>query len=109
MLMLTSISVNAQRTIKRYQPVYLINTESATRIALEQQLNKKTFSIELFLIDYPVLDSLKNYDPKVKYSIINDALISAVTPSANGKWTYYYLKNNIIYKVKNKKRVKGIF
>ena len=108
-LVLSITAVNAQRTTKTYQPVYLINTDGATRIAKEQQLNKKTFLIEVFLIDYPVLDSIKNYDPKAKYSLINDNLISAVAPSMNGKWTFYYLKNNQIYKVKNKKRINRSF
>ena len=76
---------------------------------MEQQLKKKTFSIQIFLADYPVLDSLKDFDPKAKYSIINDALIQAVAPSANGKWTFYYLKNDQIYKVKNKQRIEKTF
>jgi hypothetical protein len=109
LLLLSAGAVKAQRTTKTYQPVYLINTESATRIAVEQQLKKKTFSIEMFLIDYPVLDSIKDYNPKAKYSLINDALIRAVAPSANGKWTYYYLKNDQIYKVKKKKTINRSF
>lgn len=108
-LMLYITVANAQRTSKTYQPVYLINTDGATRIAVEQQLKKKTFSIEMFLVDYPVLDSIKNFDPKAKYSLINDALISAVATSSNGKSTIYYLKNNQIYKVKNKKRINRSF
>lgn len=108
-LVLSITVANAQRTTKTYQPVYLINTDGATRIAVEQQLKKKTFSIEMFLVDYPVLDSIKNYDPKAKYSLINDNLISAVATSSDNKWTLYYLKNNQIYKVKNKKRINRSF
>lgn len=103
MLLLANFTASAQRTTKTYQSVYIINSETAQRIALEQQLNKKTFSVQAFLAEYPVLDDLKDFNPKEKYGLINDALISAVASSANGKWTFYYLKNNQIYKVKKKR------
>lgn len=104
MLLLVDFTVSAQKKIKTYQPVYIINSETAKRVALEQQLNIKTSVVQVFLIEYPVLEDLKNFDSKKKYGLINDALIDVVAPSNNKKWTLYYLKNNKVYKVKNKRR-----
>lgn len=106
MLVLTSVTTNAQKTVKSYQSAYLINRESAERIAKEQQLNKKTIAVQMFLIEYPVLDSLKNFNPKEKYSLINNALISAVVTSDDNKAVTFFLKNGEVYKVKKKHQVK---
>lgn len=97
--------IYAQRTVKTYQPAYVINSETAKRIASEQQLNKKSVEIQLLLIDYPILEKIEEYNRRQKYSLINDSLILTVMDSDDGKYTLFYLKNNEIYKVKNKKRI----
>jgi hypothetical protein len=101
-LFFLNLPIYAQKTVKVYEPVYLLNTETARRVAMEQQLKQKSVPVQILLIDYPILDSLKNYNPKEKYSLINDKLISAIATTE--KYTLYYLKNDQIYKVKKKKR-----
>lgn len=105
MLVLTTVATYAQKTIKMYQPAYLINRESAERIAKEQQLNKKTLSIQVFMLDYPVLDSIETFKRKEKYSLINSMLISSVEVSKNNKFTTFLLINGVKYKVKKKHQV----
>jgi hypothetical protein len=106
MLVLTTVATYAQKTIKMYQPAYLINRESAERIAKEQQLNKKTVSVQVFMLDYPVLDSIENFNKKDKYSLINSALITSVIES--NKTTTFILTNGVAYKVKKKNQINRI-
>jgi hypothetical protein len=109
MLVLTTVTTNAQKTVKSYQSAYLINRESAVRIAKEQQLNKKTVAVQVFLIEYPVLDSIKNYNPREKYSLINSDLISAVVTSDDNRGITFFLKNGEVYRVKKKRQVNTYF
>ncbi len=102
-------SVHAQKTEKTYQLAYLANKEAAVKVAKEQQLNHKSVQIQIFLAEYPVLDSIKNFNKKEKYSLINDALIEAVVVPEHGKYTLYLSKNGLEYKVKTKNKVAKVF
>lgn len=105
-LLITTLNVVGQRTVKTYQQAYVLNTETAKRIATEVQLSHKSSTIQIFLIDYPVLDEISDFDPKKRYSLINDDLI--VDYIEDDKFITFNLINKKVYKVKKKKRTDQI-
>lgn len=104
LFILSIMSVSyCQKTVKTYDPAYVINTKTLERIALESQLNQQSFEVQVFIMDYPILDDLTTYSKHQKYSMINTKLIKLVIDGK--KIQTFYLTNGKKYRVKKSKRI----
>lgn len=87
-----------QKTEKSYYPAYVANTKTLERIAKESQLRTKDFDVEIFILDYPVLDDLNQFFKKKKYSMINESLVKDIEETS--KYKIFIFTNGKRYKVK---------
>lgn len=104
LLCLLASSAMAQTKRKQYLPAYETNKETTLRLAKELQLNRKSPEIIAYLKNFPVLEDLKEYSSRKKYSLILSSVIRDKREDEDKDLIVFILKNGKEYKIKKSKR-----